>query len=181
MTANLEKLMKKIGLSSDVSDFDNESYLKDRLELEKIANSLPSDGVLDYDNCLKLLRLSIRGLNICDEWIPKLHIITTLYEVERDKARADAYINAKLPKEGRITVEMRKASSEVDEEYNKMKLMVEKVKSTKLFHEKKRDTLKAAYFMFRDQLLSYKLSDKGNTGDSLEYIDENKKTGKMEW
>lgn len=176
----LENLMKGLGLHSDVDEFDTESYLKDRSELEKIANSLPADGVLDQQDCVKLLRLCIRGMTICDDWLPKLHVLMTLYEVKRDQARADAYLKAKAPDSGRMTVEMRKASAEVDDEYNKMKLMVERLKGSKLFHEKKRDTLKAAYFMFKEQLISYKISDKGNSGESLEYIEE-KKNGKVGW
>jgi len=179
---NLDSTMKKLGLSSDSEDFDSDAYLKDRDELEKIANSLPQDGVLDQNDCVKLLRLCIRGMNICDFWLPKLHVLMTLYEVKRDQARADAYLNAS-PKEIKMTVEMRKASAEVDDEYNKMKLMVERIKSSKVFHEKKKDTLKSAYFMFKDQLTSYKTSDKGNSGESLEYVvtSNDKKPGKTGW
>jgi len=182
--SNLDKAMKKLGLSTSVDDFDSESYLKDREELEKIANSLPADGVLVQEDCVKLLRLCIRGMNICDYWLPKLHVLMSLYEVKRDQARADAYLNASSPKEGRLTVEMRKASAEANEEYNKMKLMVERIKSSKTFHEKKKDTLKAAYFMFKDQIASYKTSDKVNSGESLEFPEDktiDKKVGKVGW
>ena len=178
--SNLDNAMKKLGLSSDAEDFDSDAYLKDRDELEKIANSLPDDGVLDQEDCAKLLRLCIRGMNICDYWLPKLHVLMTLYEVERDQIRADAYLNATGPSEIRLTVEMRKAAAEANGDYNKMKLMVERIKSSKMFHEKKKDTLKSAYFMFKDQLNSYKTSDKGNSGESLDFVDD-RKIGKGSW
>jgi len=179
--SNLDDVMKKIGLSLEPEDFDSSAYLLDRDELEKIANSLPFDGVLDQQDCMRLLRLCIRGMNICDFWLPKLHVLMSLYEVKRDQARADAYLNVDVPKEVKMTVEMRKASAEADETYSKMKLMVERIKSSKLFHERKKDTLKSAYFMFKDQLNSYKTSDKGNSGESLEYIEGDNKIGRMEW
>jgi len=165
--SNLDDTMKKLGLSLNVDDFDTDSYLKDREELEKIANSLPADGILVQEDCVKLLRLCVRGMNICDNWIPKLHVLMTLYEVKRDQARAEAYLKASSPTEYKLTVEMRKASAEIDKEYNNMKLMVERIKSSKTFHEKKKDTLKAAYFMFKDQIASYKTTDKINCGESL--------------
>ncbi len=177
--ADLDATMKKLGLSDNVEDFDNNSYLKDREEPEKIADSLPSDGVLSEGDCIKLQRLSIRGMNICDFWLPKLHVLMTLYEVKRDQAHANAYLNASTSKEFKMTVEMRKASAEVDQEYSNMKLMVERIKSAKVFHEKKKETLKAAYFMFRDQMSSYKTSDRGNTGESLEFV--GKSNGKVSW
>lgn len=178
--SNLDDTMKKLGLSLNLDDFNNESYLKDREELEKIANSLPADGILVQEDCVKLLRLCVRGMNICDNWIPKLHVLMSLYEVKRDQARAEAYLNVSSPKDVRLTVEMRKASAEANEEYNNMKLMVERIKSSKTFHEKKKDTLKAAYFMFKDQMTSYKTSDKINSGESLEFPD-GKKSGKVDW
>ena len=179
--SKLEEVMKKLGLSGDPDDFDQEKYLNEREELQVIADSLPNDGVLDIGNLQKLQRLCIRGMNVCDDWLPRLHVLMTIYEVRRDQYRSAAYINATSPDGGKLTVESRKAAAEGDAEFNKMKIMVEKIKSSKMFHEKKKDTLKAAYYMFRDQLLSYKMSDKGNSGENLEYDVADKTNGKTNW
>lgn len=177
MLKKLNDMMDDLGLSSNPEIFDNEGYLKERKELDDIANSLPDDGVLDKNDLLRLSRLCIRGMNICDSWLPKLHVLMTLCEVEKDKARAMAYVNAKGKENEKLTAELRKAISEINEEYNNKKIIAEKIKGAKLFHEKKRDTLKTSYFFFRDQLCSYKTSDKGNTGDDIEGTEG----GKVSW
>jgi len=180
--SNLDVVMNKLGLSGDPNDFDSRAYLSEREELQEIANSLPDDGVLDVNNVIRLQRLCIRGMNICDDWIPRLHVLMTVYEVKRDRARSTAYSEAKTSEGAKLTVEGRKAVAEGDETFNEMKLMVERIKGSKIFHEKKKETLKSAYYMFRDQLVSYKISDKGNTGEELEFTNTTEKGyGKVAW
>jgi hypothetical protein len=181
----LNNAMNSIGLISDVDDFDYKNMIKERKELEETANSLPLDGVYDCNTLMKLMRLIIRGMNICDDWIVKLHVLLSSQEIERDKSKARSYINAGGEIDKKLTVELRKSLSEVDENYNELKLIVEKIKSAKTFYEKKRETLKTAFFVFKEQLDSCKISDKINSGETLEYFrQEDSKTpkyGKTEW
>lgn len=164
----LEDTFNKIGLVSDLDIFDYELFIKERKEIEKISKSLPTDGVLDVSSINKLMRFVIRGMNICDDWIPKLHIILSSKEIERDFNRSNAYINTGS-EDKKLTVELRKCLSEVDVKYNESKLMVEKIKASKMFFERKRETLKTSFFVLRCQLDSYSISDKGNSGEDLEY------------
>jgi hypothetical protein len=169
----LEETFNTIGLVSDLELFDYALFIKERKEIEKISNSLPSDSILDISTINRLMRLIVRGLNICDDWIPKLHVILSYKEIERDKNKANAYINADLS-DKKLTVELRKNLSEIDEKYIEAKLIAEKIKASKMFYEKKRETLKSAYFMFKLQVDSYNISDKGNSGEELEYETSNK-------
>jgi hypothetical protein len=163
------KVIDDAGLTA----IDNDKLAADLKELTAISNSLPKDNVFSSENCLQLERQCIRGMNICDYWTPIVHIVMSEQESDRDMARNKAYLNA--GQDGtKMTAEMRKAYSESDENFNKLKILAEKIKGIKLFFEKKRDTFKSAIFVFRDQLSSYKLSDKGNSGESLMY-GENKK------
>lgn len=169
---NTNKFIEVID-QAGLSVIDNEKLSLDLKELDNISNSLPKDNVFSSENCLKLERQCIRGMNICDYWTPIIHIVMSEQESERDSAKNRAYINA--GKDGsKMTAEMRKAYSETDEEFNKLKILTEKIKGIKLFFEKKRDTFKSAIFIFRDQLSAYKISDKGNFGESLSY-EENKR------
>ncbi len=183
----LSEIMKKLGASNDPNDFAQDLYLEERMELQTIADSLPKDGVLDINDIQRLQRLCIRGMNICDDWIPRLHVLMTVFEVKRDVAKALAYTNAKPPENSKLiklTIDAKKAIAERDEDFNKLKVTVEQIKGSKIFHEKKKDTLKSAYYMFRDQLVSYNLSDKGNSGEQLQYQDNNteeQKTGRISW
>ncbi len=167
MTDMLEETFNKIGLVSDLDIFDYDLFIKERKEIEKISKSLPTDGILDVSTINKLMRFVIRGMNICDDWIPKLHIILSSKEIERDLNRSKAYIN--IGEDKKLTVELRKCLSEVDEKYNEAKLMAEKIKASKTFFERKRETLKTSFFMLKSQLDSYSISDKGNSGEDLEY------------
>lgn len=174
---NTKKFMEVID-QHGLSAIDNDKLSMDLKELTLISDSLPKDNVFSSDNCLKLERQCIRGMNICDYWTPIIHIVMSEQESERDSARNKAYINA--GKDGnKMTAEMRKACSETDEEYLKLKIVTEKIKGIKLFFEKKRDTFKSAIFIFRDQLSAYKVSDKGNFGDSLSY--EEGKNNVSDW
>ncbi|MFZ4795880.1 MAG: hypothetical protein ACOYMA_00205 [Bacteroidia bacterium] len=163
---NTEKFMKTIddfGLSS----VDNEKFSNDLKELNDISNSLPKDNVYSSEDCLRLERLCLRGMNICDYWTPIIHIVLSEKEAERDATRGNAYIHA--GKEGsKITVEMRKALADTNITYNNIRVITEKIKGIKLFFDKKRDTLKSAIFVFRDQIVAYKLSDKGIEGENME-------------
>jgi hypothetical protein len=165
MSTTTEEFLKVID-EHDLSKMDSTKLSSDLHELNKIANSLPRDNILSMDNCLNLERLCIRGMNICDYWYPIIHIIMSENESIRDILKNKAYINAK-PGDSRLTIDMRKACSETDEEYNKAKIVVEKIKAMKLFFEKRRDTFKSAIFVFKDQLASYKVSDKGNSGEEI--------------
>jgi hypothetical protein len=166
--ADLDEMFNKTGLVSDLDIFDYNLFIKERKEIEKISNALPSDSILDVSTIHRLMRLIIRGLNICDNWIPKLHVILSYKEIERDRDKANAYINADLENK-KLTVELRKNLSEVDEQYIENKLIVEKIKASKLFFERKRDTFKTSYFMLKAQLDTYSISDKSNSGEELEY------------
>lgn len=152
----------------------------DLKELNSISNSLPQDNILSADDCLNLERLCLRGMNICDFWLPIIHIVMSENEVLRDSVKSKAYIDAKAG-DGRLTAEMRKAYSEADDEYNKQRIIVEKVKAMKSLFEKKRDTFKSAIFVFKDQFNSYKISDKGSSGDNLYYTDDKVSYGKIAW
>ncbi len=151
----------------DVKAYDHGKFLIDMAELDKIYNSYPKDNVLELDDCTKMQMFSMRGMNICDDWIPIMHVAVSVVESNRDKAKAKAYINAES--DSKMTAEFRKAYSECDEEYNRLKILAEKIKATKIFLEKKRDSFKTAYYFFRDQFNSSTTSGKNNSGESLPY------------
>lgn len=157
------------------SHVESDDLKSDLDELEKISKSIPKDNVLSQEDCKKLQRMCIRGMNICDDWIPRLHILISEQESERDLAKNKAYVNAKTEDGGKITAEMRKAISELDENYLEIKTGVEKLKGMKFFFEKRRDTLKSSIYVFKDQISSYNISDKGNDGEEL-YIGNGKIT-----
>ena len=170
------KLLEDMGLSI----IDNDKLLSDHKELEAISESLPKDNVFSIEDCIKLERLCIRGMNICDYWAPIVHIVMSENESKAERTKHLAYINAGKELEGKCTEGMRKAYSESDEEYNKLKILVEKIRAMKLFFDKKRDSLKSAIFVFKDQMSSYKISDKGNSGEILSNRNENK-FGEVAW
>lgn len=173
-STNEEKLNKILD-EAGLANIDSELLAKDLAELKKISNSLPKDNILSIENCLKLERLCIRGMNICDYWYPIIHIVSAEVDVNKDLAKNKGYITAENTitnlggQVGKLTAEMRKACSEADEEYNNKKIISEKLKAMKMFFEKKRDTFKSAIFIFKDQLSAYKVSDKGASGEDLYY------------
>jgi hypothetical protein len=162
--------MSKIISSIDelgYSSIESETFQSDVEELEVISKAIPKDNILSQETCKKLQRLCIRGMNICDNWVPRLHIIISEQESERDKAKNIAYVNAKLEDNVKLTAEMRKAISELDATYNEIKNSIEKLKGMKFFFEKRRDTLKSSIYVFKEQMSSYTVSDKGNDGEEL--------------
>ena len=173
--ANFTKVIEDAGLSV----IDNDKLISDLKELNEISDAIPKDNVFSVDDCIKLERLCIRGMNICDYWAPIIHIVMMENDSNSEKARNKAYINAGKDLEGKCTEGMRKAISESDDEYIKLKVVVEKLKGTKLFFDKKRETFKSAIFVFRDQMSSYKVSDKGNSGDNLS--NRSNKSGEVDW
>lgn len=158
---------------------DNDKLASDLKELNVISNAIPKDNVFSVENCLNLERLCLRGMNICDYWMTILHIAVSEKEVERDLIKNTIFINAGKDG-GKLTVEMRKAYCESNEEYNKIKILVEKISGIKLFFEKKRETFKSAIFVFRDQLAAYRISDKGSSGEKLSY-ETDRKVGEVDW
>lgn len=140
---------------------DNERLKSDRDKLEEISDSLPNDGVLSLEDCAKLKWNILHGMNICDFWVPKIHWILAEKESTKDKARNSAYANASSKEGIKLTVEMRKVISELDEDFESAKIELEKLKAIKMFFEKKRDSFKSALFVVRDQTQSFRLSDKG--------------------
>jgi len=174
------KVIETAGLAS----IDNARLAADLKELNVISDALPKDNVYSMDDCLRLERLCIRGMNICDYWVPIVHIITSEKESERDIIKNNCYITA--GKGEKCTAEMRKAIAESNADYNNVKNLVERVKALKLFFDKKRETFRSAIFVFKDQLASYKVSDKGNSGEEIDYshgeiVDKGKKPGKVNW
>jgi hypothetical protein len=150
----------------------------DHKELEHIADSIPKSNILSQESCLKLERYCIRGMNICDYWLPIIHIMISEQEIIRDQLKNKAYIDAKVD-DGKLTLDLRKAIAEVDESYNNARLLVERGKSYKSFFQTKRETLKSSIFMLKDQLSSYKHSDKDSGGEELSY--EVPKYGQVPW
>ena len=165
-----ENILSKVMEEADLLSIEAEKLSADLKELKIISDSLPKDNVFSTDNCLRLERLCIRGMNICDYWCPIIHVVISEKEAERDKIKNKSYIDADdVAQNKKLTAEMRKAFSESNDDYNRSKIFVEKIKAVKLFFERKRDTFKSAIFVFKDQLSSYKISDKGNSGESLGY------------
>lgn len=177
-STNEEKLNKILD-EAGLANIDSVLLAKDLAELKIISNSLPKDNILSIENCLKLERQCIRGMNICDYWYPIIHIVSAEVDVNKDLAKNKGYITAENTiaqlggQAGKLTAEMRKACSETNEEYNNKKIISEKLKAMKMFFEKKRDTFKSAIFIFKDQLSAYKVSDKGSSGEDLGYSKEN--------
>ena len=170
------KLLQDTGLSV----IDNDRLSADLKELTSIADSLPKDNVFSIDDCIKLERLCIRGMNICDYWAPIIHIVMSENEVKAEKVKYLAYKNAGKNSDTKCTEGMRKALSESDDEYNELKVLVERIRGMKFLFDKRRDTFKSAIFIFKDQMSSYKISDKGNSGENLT-SKNGSKYGEVDW
>lgn len=147
-----------------INKFDSHFAAKNDLgvdlgELEEISQSLPKDNVFSVEDCFKLQRKILHGMKICDDWIPVLHIMVSSKESEKDRAKSIVYANPPSKEGQKLTIDLRKALADLDEGVDKLKIEVEKLKAMKLFFEKKRDSLKSALFMFKDQVLSFRFSD----------------------
>jgi len=128
---------------------------KDEDELNSINKEFPEDGLINIANAERLAGLSMRGITICDYWIPILMVILGSLNSLRNKAKNEAYVNAKAPNGDRVTADLRKHMSEIDPEYNQLSLQYERIKSIIKHFEDKRDAFKTFHFFMKDQQKAY--------------------------
>ena len=127
--------------------------------LDAISESFPKDNHLDKADFEQLLNKSVNAINICDRWIPILHVVFSEIEIKRDRAKNEDFINAE-PKVGKLTADVRKAIAESGERYNELKLLTEKIASMKTYFERKGKSATSAFFYFKQQYFGYE--NKGN-------------------
>ena len=142
-------------LTVDNETVDIDKLKKDQDELEEIANEFPNDGIVDISQMERLAGLSMRGISICDYWVPVLMVIIGEVNSKRNKSKNDAYINAEEPKSGKLTADLRKCISEADPEYVKFCVVHDRMKAILRHFEDKRDSFKTFHFFMKDQQKAY--------------------------
>lgn len=147
--------MIELLLTVDNETVDINKLKKDQNELEEISNEFPNDGVVDISQMERLAGLSMRGISICDYWVPVLMVIIGEVNSKRNKAKNDAYINAEEPKSGKLTADLRKCISEADPEYIKLCVVHDRMKAILRHFEDKRDSFKTFHFFMKDQQKAY--------------------------
>ena len=164
----------------NVKSFDYEKFTSEKEELDEILNYLPKDNIfLDYDYEV-LEAKTLRGWQLCIQWLPILNAVLSVVQIQRDKAKNNAYINAENKESKKMTAELRKAYSEIDEEFLRLKKLGEMVKSSMLFLENQKEYLKANYYRYRKLAEDVNKSDKNNISSIDNQLDSTT-PGKVGW
>lgn len=115
-------------MSVCVDTLDVSKMKADMQEMERISDEFPADAIVDIGDTERLAGLSMRGMSICDYWIPILMVIAGEIESKRDLVEAKAYLDAESSN-GRLTADVRKFAAKADDEYNKLKMLAVRYKS----------------------------------------------------
>lgn len=150
------QLLKEIGIDT----LDWEWLQSDSKLLDQISASFPQDNHLDRGDFEQLLNKAVNAINICDRWVPILHVVLAEVEVKRDKAKNKSYLGADEKREGKLTADIRKALAEDDDLFTELRLLFAKIQSIKMYFERKGKTATAAFFYFKQQYFGYE--NKGN-------------------
>ena len=168
-----------------IDTLDGDKLRVDEAEFQKISNEFPDDGLVDIAQYERMAGLAMRGIAICDYWVPILMVIIGELESKRDIAKAKAYVDAEEPKYGKLTADVRKQMSEANEEYNRVRILTERIRAIKVMFEKKSHSFTKFHVFMKDQqkLYSYK-GGREISGDTLKFSSEkpDKKTnGEENW
>ena len=128
---------------------------EDENELVSINNRFPTDGIIDITDAEVLAGLSMRGITICDYWIPILMVALGDLNSQKNKAKNEAYVNAKSASGERLTADLRKHISEIDPVYNDLCLKYDRIKSLIRHFEDKRDSFKTFHLFMKDKQKAY--------------------------
>lgn len=151
----MNKNMINVLLTVDNETVDIEKLKKDQEELNQIGDEFPHDGIVDISQMERLAGLSMRGISICDYWVPVIMVIIGDLNSKRNKAKNEAYINAEEPKSGKLTADLRKCISEADPEYVSLCMIHDRMKAVLRHFEDKRDSFKTFHFFMKDQQKAY--------------------------
>lgn len=169
-------------LKLNISNHDAIKLQSDIEELDKINNEMPKDGVIDISEAERLAGLCMRGISICDYWIPQFMVFIGELESRRDKAFANAYIEAEGPKVGRLTADVRKQIAEGDDEYNNYKMLVVRYKASKESFSRKSDSLMKFHFFLKDQQKRYDYNGGRHiSGEGQTFKKDKGTTGEQDW
>jgi len=141
-------------MSVDIDSLDVDKLTKDTNEMAKISNEFPDDGIVDITDTERLAGLSMRGMTICDYWIPVIMVIFGEIESKRDIRKAKAYLDAKEPGE-KMTAEARKQVAEADKEYNDAKMLSVRYKSILEHFKKKWSSFEKFHHWMKDIQKTY--------------------------
>lgn len=161
-------------MSVDIDGLDNDKLKIDTNEMKKISNEFPDDGIVDITDTERLAGLSMRGMSICDYWIPIMMVIVGEAEATRDKKRAQAYLNAGSGT--KMTAEAKKQSAEADDDYIDARMDAVRYKSILEFFKKKWSSFEKFHHWMKDVQRTYDYKGGRHiSGEELEYKKENTK------
>jgi hypothetical protein len=181
-----EKNIIDVLMSVDIDSLDDVKLKKDTNEMLNVSNELPEDGIIDIGDTERLAGLSMRGMTICDYWIPVMMVIVGESESKRDIKKAKAYLGATPDDGGKMTAEARKQFAEADDNYNEARLAAVRFKSV-LEHFKKRwSSFEKFHHWMKDIQRTYDYKGGRHIGgDELEFKREkpssSKKSPEEQW
>jgi len=172
-----DKSMIDVLMSIGIDTLDDTKLKTDEAELRRIADEFPEDGLVDIAQYERMAGLCMRGISICDYWVPILMVLVGEVEAKRDRAKAKAYTEAEEPRAGRLTADVRKMMSEGDDEYNRLRMLAERLNAIKTLFDRKSHSFTKFHVFMKDQQKNY-LYKGGReiSGESLEFHKGNNNT-----
>ncbi|HUU87201.1 MAG TPA: hypothetical protein VMX17_05535 [Candidatus Glassbacteria bacterium] len=165
-------------MSVDIDSLDDVKLKKDTNEMLNISDELPEDGIIDIGDTERLAGLSMRGMTICDYWVPVMMVIVGEAESKRDIKKAKAYLGA-TSDGGKMTAEARKQFAEADDDYNKARLAAVRFKSVLEHFKKKWSSFEKFHHWMKDIQRTYDYKGGRHiSGEELEFKKEIKEKPK---
>jgi len=150
-----EQNIIEVLMSVDINSLDDIKLKKDTNEMLNVSNELPEDGIIDIGDTERLAGLSMRGMTICDYWIPVMMVIVGEAESKRDIKKAKAYLNAKGGDGEKMTAEAKKQVAEADQDYNTARLAAVRFKSVLEHFKKKWSSFEKFHHWMKDIQRTY--------------------------
>lgn len=122
----------------------------DLTEIQQILESLKNDCPLDLAHTELLQQQTLRGADICSEYIGKLVKTVAYLENKANMEKNKASLNYQDPSGGRVTADARKAAGESSEEVEKIQIKLARAKGSKTLVERKYEILIKAHHHWKD-------------------------------
>jgi hypothetical protein len=142
-------------LTVTIDTLDQVKLQGDTDNLDKIENEFPHDMVVDVGDAERLSGLALRGISICDYWVPVLTVLIAELEIISAQARAKAFIDAEAPKNGKLTADVRKQIAEADPQYTKCRQNVARYEAIQERLKLKSRTFEKVHYSMKDQQKAY--------------------------
>jgi len=180
----VDKNIIDVLMSVDIDTLDDIKLKKDTNEMLNISDELPEDGIIDIGETERLAGLSMRGIAICDYWIPVMMVIVGEAESKRDIKKAKAYLGATSEDGIKMTAEAKKQVAEADDDYNKARLSAVRFKSVLEHFKKKWSSFEKFHHWMKDIQRTYEYKGGRHiSGEELEFKKPNssKKSSEEKW